>query len=78
MVVSFRISRSLTPPGLCTRTSSPTSLFNSARPIGEVVEIFPFAAVAVSLVDTVVAATVLVAMMVYYGIAPSGAMCAGR
>ena len=37
-------------------------------------EIFPFAAVAVSLVDSAVAATVLVAMMVFYGIAPSGAI----
>jgi lipopolysaccharide transport system permease protein len=37
-------------------------------------EIFPFAAVAVSLVDYAVAATVLVAMMLYYGIAPSSAM----
>jgi lipopolysaccharide transport system permease protein len=37
-------------------------------------EIFPFSAVAVSLVDYAVAATVLVAMMAYYGIAPSSAM----
>jgi homopolymeric O-antigen transport system permease protein len=37
-------------------------------------EIFPFAAVAVSLVDSAVAATVLVAMMAYYGIAPSSAI----
>ena len=37
-------------------------------------EIFPFAAVAVSLVDSAVAATVLIAMMAYYGIAPSGAI----
>jgi ABC-type polysaccharide/polyol phosphate export permease len=33
-------------------------------------EIFPFAAVAVSFVDTLVAAIVLVAMMGYYGVAP--------
>jgi lipopolysaccharide transport system permease protein len=37
-------------------------------------EIFPFSAVAVSLVDYAVAAVVLVAMMAYYGIAPSSAM----
>ena len=37
-------------------------------------EIFPFSAVAVSLVDFAVASTVLVAMMVYYGIAPTAAM----
>jgi lipopolysaccharide transport system permease protein len=34
-------------------------------------EIFPFAAVAVSLVDFVVASTVLIALMVYYGVAPT-------
>ena len=50
MVVSFRISSSLTPPGLCTLTTSPTSLPSSARPIGEVVEILPLAASASSLV----------------------------
>ena len=37
-------------------------------------EIFPFAAVAVSLVDFAVAATVLAAMMAYYGVAPSSAV----
>jgi len=37
-------------------------------------EIFPFSAVAVSLVDYAVAATVLVAMMAYYGIAPTSAL----
>jgi ABC-type polysaccharide/polyol phosphate export permease len=37
-------------------------------------EIFPFSAVAVSLVDFAVAAIVLVAMMAYYGIAPSSAL----
>jgi homopolymeric O-antigen transport system permease protein len=37
-------------------------------------EIFPFSAVAVSFVDYAVAATVLVAMMVYYGVAASGAI----
>lgn len=37
-------------------------------------EIFPFSAVAVSLVDFSVASTVLVAMMAYYGITPSGAL----
>jgi len=36
-------------------------------------EIFPFSAVAVSFVDYAVAATVLVAMMIYYGIAPTSA-----
>ncbi len=34
-------------------------------------ELFPFATVAVSMVDALVAATVLVGMMVYYGVAPS-------
>src|SRR5207248_6462287 len=34
-------------------------------------EIFPFSAIAVSLVDFAVAATVLVAMMAYYGVAPT-------
>jgi ABC-type polysaccharide/polyol phosphate export permease len=34
-------------------------------------EIFPFSAVAVSFVDYAVAATALVAMMIYYGVAPT-------
>jgi ABC-type polysaccharide/polyol phosphate export permease len=37
-------------------------------------EVFPFAAVAVSLVDTAVASVVLVGMMAYYGAAPSYTM----
>jgi ABC-type polysaccharide/polyol phosphate export permease len=37
-------------------------------------EIFPFSALAVSLVDYAVASTVLVAMMAYYGVAPSSAL----
>ena len=37
-------------------------------------EIFPFSAVAVSLVDFLVAATVLVAMMAYYRMAPTAAL----
>jgi lipopolysaccharide transport system permease protein len=37
-------------------------------------EIFPFAAVAVSLVDLVVAASVLVAMLAYYRVAPTSAL----
>jgi ABC-type polysaccharide/polyol phosphate export permease len=37
-------------------------------------EIFPFSAVAVSLVDFAVAAVVLVAMMAYYGVGPSSAL----
>jgi ABC-type polysaccharide/polyol phosphate export permease len=37
-------------------------------------EIFPFSAVAVSLVDHAVAALVLVGMMAYYGVAPSSAI----
>ena len=37
-------------------------------------EIFPFSAVAVSLVDHAVAAIVLVGMMAYYGVAPSSAL----
>jgi ABC-type polysaccharide/polyol phosphate export permease len=37
-------------------------------------EIFPFAAVAVSLVDFAVAASVLVAMMVFYGVSPGPAL----
>ena len=37
-------------------------------------EIFPFSAVAVSFVDYAVAATALVAMMIYYGVAPTAAI----
>jgi lipopolysaccharide transport system permease protein len=37
-------------------------------------EIFPFSAVAVSLVDYAVAGTVLIAMMLYYGVAPSSTL----
>jgi ABC-type polysaccharide/polyol phosphate export permease len=37
-------------------------------------EIFPFSAVAVSLVDHAIAAIVLVGMMAYYGVAPSSAL----
>jgi ABC-type polysaccharide/polyol phosphate export permease len=37
-------------------------------------EIFPFSAVAVSLVDFAVAATVLAAMMIYYRVAPTSAI----
>src|SRR5205085_12141904 len=37
-------------------------------------EIFPFSAVAVSIVDFGVAASVLVAMMIYYGVVPTPAL----
>jgi ABC-type polysaccharide/polyol phosphate export permease len=37
-------------------------------------EIFPFSAVIVSLVDSLVAASVLVGLMVYYGVSPTGAI----
>jgi ABC-type polysaccharide/polyol phosphate export permease len=37
-------------------------------------EIFPFSAILVCLVDMLVGATILIAMMVYYGIAPSPAL----
>src|SRR5713101_5298282 len=37
-------------------------------------EIFPFSAVAVSFVDYAIAATVLVALMIYYRVAPSSAI----
>src|ERR1700728_1612472 len=41
MVLRLRISSSRLPLGLTTITSSPTFLLSSARPMGEVVEIFP-------------------------------------
>ncbi len=48
MVMSLTISNSRVPPGVTTLTESPGSLFRNARPIGEVVEIRPFAASASS------------------------------
>jgi lipopolysaccharide transport system permease protein len=54
-----------------------TSLTSNSQLVTKVYfprEIFPFSAVAVSFVDYAVASTVLVAMMAYYGIAPSSAM----
>ena len=48
MVMSLTISNSRTPPGVVTLTLSPSSLFRNARPIGEVVEMRPFAASASS------------------------------
>jgi ABC-type polysaccharide/polyol phosphate export permease len=53
---------------------SVTSLTSNAHLVAKVYfprEIFPFSAVAVAFVDFAVASSVLVAMMVYYGIAPA-------
>ena len=43
MVSSLTISNSRVPPGVTTFTESPGSLFRNERPIGDVVEILPFA-----------------------------------
>src|SRR5580698_5115311 len=52
IVLNFRISSSRLPLGESTMTSSPTFLFNNARPMGEVVEIFPVATSDSSLVTS--------------------------
>ncbi len=54
MVLRLRISISRLPLGESTITSSPTFLFNNARPMGEVVEIFPVATSDSSLVTSLV------------------------
>src|SRR5580704_3010787 len=52
IVASFRIFSSRFPLGETTMTSSPTFLFSNARPIGDVVEIFPVATSDSSLVTS--------------------------
>jgi ABC-type polysaccharide/polyol phosphate export permease len=50
-----------------------TSLTGNSNLVSKVYfprEIFPFSAVGVSLIDTVVGASLLVAMLIYYGISP--------
>src|SRR5438105_11262410 len=54
-----------------------TSLTSNANLVTKVYfprEIFPFSAIAVALVDGAAAATVLVAMMMYYGVSPTPAV----